>query len=393
MSADVIIVGLGAHGSAAAYHLAARSAQVVGLDAFAEGHTLGSSGGQTRTFHLAPGPDDGGPARFALLQRARELWLRLQHETGEQLLLETGYLSLGPGADQSVAQDLADAKRYGLEHDVLDVGAVQTRYPVFDLDVDWKGIFFHQAGVLWCERAIAALQRLARRHSADLRFGERVMSWSERDDKVEVRTERETYTASRLVVAAGAWNRKLLPAIAPYLQVERVEQFWFEPTDNVDAFSPERLPTFNVSIDDAAGVSFQGFPYFASHGMKILRYEQEPNPGYINADADALDRQPSSAGEAKLRADVLHCMPSAAGALRAGHVCMYTHTPDREFVIGRYPGAQRTVVCSACSGAGFGCTPVIGEILADIAERGVSRHDIGSLSPDRFAAAGTSSFD
>jgi sarcosine oxidase len=348
---EAIVVGLGADGSAAAAHLARRGVSVVGLEAFARGHTDGSSGGLTRVIRLAYYEH---PDYVPLLKRAWELWRELEGDTGGEILRQTGGVYAGPREGELVAGSLRSAREHQLEHELLDPAALRARLPLFQFDADWWGVAEATAGYLLPDRAIAAHLAVAERGGADLHFSERVASWTRDGDGVRVITDRGTYRADRLVIAAGAWNPRLLPRIASLLEVKRVPLFWFEPVAEREALA--RLPVYIV--DSGLGHGCYGFPY--------------------------LDRETHPADEAPIRAFIHDRLPVAAGPVRMTKVCMYTVTPDEHFIV---DVDGPVAFASACSGHGFKFATVMGEVLADLALHGGTRHPIGFLSASRFAAA------
>lgn len=367
---EVIVVGLGADGSAAAAHLAGRGAKVVGLEAFSRGHTNGSSGGLTRVIRLAYYEH---PDYVPLLVRAWELWRELEADTGGEILRQTGGVYVGPRDGELVAGSLRSAREHQLEHELLDPASLHARLPLFRFDPEWWGLAEATAGYLLPDRAIAAHLAVAERGGADLRFDERVSAWTRDGDGVRVTTDRATYRADRLVIAAGAWNPRLLPRIVPLLEVKRVPLFWFEPVAEREALA--RLPVYIV--DSGIGHGCYGFPYLADQGLKIATHGAG-----TPTDPDAVDRETHPADEAPIRAFIRDRLPVADGPVRMTKVCMYTVTPDEHFIVDiDGPAAY----ASACSGHGFKFASVIGEILADLALDGATRHPIGFLSASRFA--------
>ncbi|HTJ60735.1 MAG TPA: N-methyl-L-tryptophan oxidase [Candidatus Saccharimonadales bacterium] len=369
---EAIVVGLGADGSAAAAHLARRGVSVVGLEAFARGHTDGSSGGLTRVIRLAYYEH---PDYVPLLKRAWELWRELEGDTGGEILRQTGGVYAGPREGELVAGSLRSAREHQLEHELLDPAALRARLPLFQFDADWWGVAEATAGYLLPDRAIAAHLAVAERGGADLHFSERVASWTRDGDGVRVITDRGTYRADRLVIAAGAWNPRLLPRIASLLEVKRVPLFWFEPVAEREALA--RLPVYIV--DSGLGHGCYGFPYLADQGLKIATHGAG-----TPTDPDQVDRETHPADEAPIRAFIHDRLPVAAGPVRMTKVCMYTVTPDEHFIV---DVDGPVAFASACSGHGFKFATVMGEVLADLALHGGTRHPIGFLSASRFAAA------
>ena len=355
---DAIVVGLGAHGSAATYHLAKRGLDVLGFDRFSRGHTLGSSGGLSRIIRLSYYEH---PDYVPMLRRAWDLWRALERESGETLLTQTGGLYMGPPDGELVSGSLASARQHGLAYELLDAAQVRERFPVFEVERDWVGLLDTQAGWLAPERCIETHLRIAERHSATLRFEEPTEKWERDGDDMRVTSARGVYRAKQLVLTAGAWMSRLLPELAPHLWVERNVLFWFEPTAQRDAFA--MLPVYIVQEPERM---FYGFPLDAEHGVKVagLHFGDRVDP-------DSVERDVSTRDEERVRAWLAKRMPSANGKRRLAKVCMYTNSPDGHFVIDRIADAP-AVFASACSGHGFKFASAIGEMLADMTTTGVA---------------------
>jgi sarcosine oxidase len=369
---DIIVAGLGAHGSSAAYRLAARGASVLGFDRFPRGHTLGSSGGLSRIIRLSYYEH---PDYVPLLRRAWTLWRDLERESGERLLTETGGLYAGDPTGELVAGALASARTYDLEHEVLDAAVLRTRYPLFEWPNGWQAVFERTAGWLTPELCIETHLRLAERAGATLRFDEPIVHWESTREGVSVTTATGTFEAEQLVIAAGAWTSQLARSLASELSVERNVLLWFEPTAEREAFA--RLPIYIVDDTDRI---FYGFPYIEGQGVKVagLHFGDTVDP-------DTVDRTPSANDEERVRAWLRRRMPLADGERRDAKVCMYSNTPDAHFIIDRLADDPNVIVASACSGHGFKFSSVIGEILADLVLDGETRHPIGFLSARRLA--------
>ena len=367
---DAIVAGLGAHGSAAAYHLAKRGQRVLGFDRFARGHTLASFGGLSRIIRLSYYEH---PSYVPLLIRAWDLWRELERESGETLLTQTGGLYLGPPEGDLVSGALASARLHDLVHELLDNAELKRRYPLFEIEREWIGIFDAQAGWLAPERSVAAHLRVAERNGATLRFAEPIERWERDGDGVRVFSQKGSYRCQRLVIAAGSWLPRLLPQLAPHLWVERNVLFWFEPRGELDAFA--KLPVYIVEDTDRM---YYGFPYDPDNGLKMagLHFGDRVDP-------DTVDREPSARDEERVRAWLRRRIPLANGERRRAQVCLYTNSPDGHFIIDR---EGPVTYASACSGHGFKFASAVGEILADLTISGRSSLDIGFLSSDRLAS-------
>ena len=373
-SYDAIVIGLGAHGSAAAYHLSRLGRRVLGLERFPRGHALGSSGGLSRVIRVAYFEH---PSYVPLLRRAWQLWTELEDASGKELLLRTGGVYIGEPTSEVVIGSARSARDHSLAHEVLGAAEIERRYPAFKLKPTWVGLFEQQAGVLFPERCIEAHLRLAERHGAELHFNEHVTQWEKDGDGVRVTSAAGTYRADRVVIAAGAWAGELLPELARFVWVERVPLFWFEPRA-VGMFSAERFPVYLVETGEDG--QFYGFPYLESQGLKVARHHSGER-----ADPNNIDRSIRPSDEERVRRFVRHHLPAADGLRRFATVCMYTNSPDGHFVIDRSPQHDGVIYASACSGHGFKFASVMGEVLAELCAEGRTRHPIEFFSAARFS--------
>jgi sarcosine oxidase len=372
---DTIVIGLGAHGSAAVLALARRGARVLGLEIGERGHDLGSSGGRSRMIRRAYFED---PGYLPLLAEAWPAWDALGAAAGEALVEVIGGLYGGPADSDVFRGSVASARLQGLPHDVLDAGEIRRRWPVLTVDDEIGGLYDPGAGMIRPERAIEAQLRLAQAHGAELRFQERVVDWRHASlGGLEVETDLGVYGADYLVIAAGAWTGSLVPDLALPLAVERVPVFWFEPTVPIAEVSVGRLPIW--ILDTAVDGSFYGFPYDEDAGLKVARHHS----GDI-VDPTTLDRTERDSDVERVRAFSRANFPGADGPLRGSLVCLYTNTPDLGFVIDVHPRFDGVAYASACSGHGFKFAPVIGEILADLALTGATSHPIDAFRASRF---------
>jgi sarcosine oxidase len=350
-------------GSAAAAHLASRGQRVLGLEQFQPAHDQGSSHGRSRVIRLAYFEH---PAYVPLLRRAYDLWRRLERDTGRRLLQITGGLMLGAPDSDVVAGSLRSAREHSLAHELLDAAAIRRRFPPFDPQPGTVGFYESEAGVLFPEEAIRAHLDVAVDHGARVHFDEPVEQWQvTASGTVEVRTTSARYEARRLVIAPGAWASQLFQLPALPLAVEPQTLYWFNPAGGPDPFAADRFPIYIWDLGD--GVQFYGFPADDDGRVKVAFFRTR------NGD------------EPSLRSALAARMPSlASGALVATASCKYTLTPDHHFVVGRHPHHEQVVIASPCSGHGYKFAAVIGEILADLAIDGGTRHAIDLFSPLRF---------
>ena len=361
---DIIIAGLGAMGSAAAFHLAKRGRRVLGLDRFTPPHTLGSSHGQTRIIREAYFEH---PIYVPMVQRAYTLWEELEHESGEDLLRITGGLMIGRPESEVLAGARRSAVEHGLRHEVLAASEVRRRFPALTPDDTMQAVWEPRAGVLFPEKCVSSHLELARRHGADLRFEEPVLRWERDGAGVRVTTARGEYTAAHLVISAGAWLRELAPELAGQFKVERQVLYWFEAKER-ELFSPERCPIHLWQFDGKK--FFYGFPDLGD-GVKVAGHHD----GEMTT-AEAVRREVSAEEVEAMRALVRRFVPAADGAMKASSVCLYTNTADEHFWIDQLASCAAVLVVSPCSGHGFKFSSAIGEIVADRCEGRRARFDL-----------------
>lgn len=371
---DAIVLGLGVMGSAALHRLALAGLRVRGLERFDVPNAMGSSHGGTRVTRKAYFED----ARYVpLLERSWTLVREMEEARRETLLLKTGGLYFGPAGSPGVLASRDAARQHGLAHEWLDASAIRARFPMFAAEDDEAGVFEHDAGVLLAEKVVTAQIELAIAAGADLRARERATRVELGREGVRVTTDRGTHEAARLVVALGPWTSEPLeglPALPIPLRVERQVQLWLAPRDP-SLFVPDRMPVFLRFGDRQA---FYGLPAAVHPGVKVCRHH-----GGETTRADALDRTPRADDEAPVRAFVQRHLPLADGPLLGARVCMYTNTPDENFVVGVHPAHERVLVMAGFSGHGFKLAPAMGELIAELATRGTTTLDASLFDPTR----------
>lgn len=371
---DVIIIGLGGMGSAAAYHLARRRSRVIGIEQYTPAHDRGASHGKSRIIREAYFEH---PAYVPLIQRAYELWEDLQREAGTPLLLMTRGLMIGPPDGEVVSGALASAKAHSLPHELLTATDILRRFPVFRPDEGMVGVLEPRAGVLYPEACVRAHLSGATDAGAELRFEEPVLKWQATANHVEVTTTRQTLVADQLVVTAGPWASQLLQDIAVPLVVERNVQFWFRPTTDAADFAPGKVPVY--IWEPPQGPFFYGFPALGPDGVKVARHH-----GGETCTPQTLRRVVSAQEVEEMRELLKHYLPGANGEALEAVPCMYTNTPDGHFVVDRHPASERVTIGCGFSGHGFKFASVIGEILADLARERHTAHPIDLFRLGRF---------
>jgi sarcosine oxidase len=348
-------------GSFTCLELARRKLSVVGIDRFAPPHSSGSHSGETRIYREAYAEGSG---YVPIAQRAGQLWDKFGEEAGAPLLTRCGMLSMGaPGS--AILEGIArSAAAHQLNVERLSSADIQERYPIFSLPHDHSGIFDPGAGWVDVPAAITFAIQQARRAGAEIVLDTAGTQWEARPGEVRVTTDRETFTARTLVIVAGAWASRLLPQLP--LQVMRRVLIWVDPLE------PALFPSgdFPVFMFDN---SLYGFPIIGGKGVKIaLDLKSGGNvsgPDGI-APADENDSAAVLAVAARFMPRLAGPLPGAFGRVRSAATCLYTMTPDTNFIIDRHPQFDNVCFGAGFSGHGFKFAPAVGEILADLATTG-----------------------
>jgi len=370
---NTIVIGIGGMGSVTCYELAKRGKRVLGLERFDIPHDMGSSHGYTRIIRLAYYEH---PSYVMLLRRAYELWRAIEAKTGEKLLHITGSLDAGPSDSWVFKGSLQSCLEHDLPHEVLTGREINERFPGYRLPFETMAVLQPEGGFLEPERCIVTYVMAAMAAGAEIHGRERVIEWEPLGEGVRVITEREVYTADRLVITAGAWNDQMMPFLRGLAIPERQVLAWLQPT-RPEYFTPARFPVFNLLVDEGR---YYGFPVHAVPGFKFGMYHhfQETAP------AEQMEREPRPDDDAALREFAARYFPEGCGPTMSLKSCMFTNSPDKHFIIDLHPTYPQISFASACSGHGFKFASVIGEILADLAERGETRHNIEFFRLGRF---------
>lgn len=384
--ADLVVVGLGAMGSAVSFQAARRGLDVVGLDRFAPPHDQGSSHGETRITRQAIGE---GLAYVPLAIRAHEIWREIEAETGEDLLLTCGALILSAennsalhhGRPHFLESTIAAARRFGIPHELLDATEVTARFPQLTLRSGERGYFEPGGGLVYPERCVAAQIALARRAGARIGVGETVRLIEPTAAGARVVTDRDIYEAAHVVVAAGAWTPGLLGQPLAGLEIHRQILFWFATEG--DDYGSDRFPVYIWMHGQTEDDLFYGFPTVpGGAGIKVatetyrqpLARPEAVDRGVTPADATAMH---ASHIAGRLRGVSTRCLRS--------ETCFYTTTPDGDFVIDHHPESERIHIVSACSGHGFKHSAAIGEAVAERVAGLAPRVDLSGFRLGRFA--------
>ena len=357
---DVIVIGLGAFGSAALWRLAQRGADVAGIERHGIGHHLGSSHGVTRLFRVAC---QEHPGLTAVALKSLELWTGLGEETGERLVTQSGCLSVGSPDSGPVRGAIAAAAAAGVPVAKLSHEELVTRQPQYaGLDPADVGVWDPGAGICYPERNVRAHTAAAQRLGADVYPHTMVTAIEPGRRGVTVRTPTVELWASQVVVAAGAWLGTLVPGLP--LAPRRTPQYWFRPSEpRSGEFTLDRFPAFIWDRRD--GASLWGHGSAEDYGIKIGPEPLEPDRDGI--DPEEMDRYIHLDTDVdEVAAQVAQALPGLEPRPEKVIPCLLTDSPDGQFLAGRLPGQPRVVVAGGDSGHGFKHAAGIGELLAQI---------------------------
>lgn len=389
---DVIVVGLGAMGSAATHQLAKRAVGVLGIDRHSPPHRYGSTHGGTRITRQAVGEGD---VYVPLVLRSHVLWRELGSATGVALLHATGALLMSAASRKVGSHGTADfmaatidvARRYEIEHETLGTDEIVRRFPQFRLEEEHRGYYEPGAGFVMADRAVQVQLEEAERLGAEIHRDERVVEVRSTPGGVTVRTDRAEYGADGVVLAAGPWLGQFVePPIAELFTVYRQVMCWFDAGKDPGAFAPDRFPVFIWEFGSGAEDLVYGFPLIdgSDSGVKVGTEEyREPT------DPDAVQRMVTESERVRMYDRCLRDRIPALGSSSLGSAaCLYTVTPDHGFVIDRHPAHPNVVIVAACSGHGFKHSAAIGEAVAQLVTGSMPDIDLAPFSLRRLVSSG-----
>ncbi|MCL0031325.1 N-methyl-L-tryptophan oxidase [Dehalococcoidia bacterium] len=374
-SADVLVIGLGAHGSAATYNLSRNGLKVIGFDTYHPPHDMGSSHGQARIIRKAYSE---GPHYVPLVSRSYDLFFQLQELTGAKMINITGGLQVGRKGSLRLSSIKESADIHGCEIEFMTADEVRSTWNIFEPEDNMDAVLDIMGGAVFPEKVIDAHLQLARINGADLKFNHKIVNWDASSSGVRVETESgDEFFGDKLIISAGAWAHKLCLDLSLPLSIERQVLFWFKPISNNDMFLPGNSPNHSWEYESGHTIYIQ--PNYG-RGVKAAIHHDG-----LEVDPDTLDRNNVlRSEEKKLISIIRRYVPSLPGEVIGRSVCMYTNTPDLEFIIDFHPEHSNVLILSPCSGHGFKFSPVVGEIAFNLLTEGNSEFDLMPFSINRF---------
>lgn len=376
---DVIVAGAGSMGSSACYFLAKSGAKVLGLEQFAHSpHDNGSHSGQSRIIRKAYFEH---PDYVPLLNRSYENLYHLEKNTGQQVFCKTGILYYGP-ADNAVIKGVKEAAgKYNIPLQHAKTPAAFTGIE------NAETILEPAAGFLMPEKLITLYLDEAKKNGATIQTGEKILQWKRENGNIKVMTDKNVYFSKKLVITAGAWAGQMINELNIPLRVTRQVLIWVQ-TEKPELFYPEQFPCWVIAANGMEGVWY-GFPYLNNEkypgpsGLKFALHHPADTTDPDNVVRTVTDQEVQFICEAAGK----YFTPAKSKVVSV-KTCLYTNTPDENFIIDYLPGYDKDVII-ACgfSGHGFKFVPVVGELLTDLAVKGETYLPAGFLGLSRFGLA------
>lgn len=376
---DTIVLGGGAMGGAATYHLAKTGERVLLLEQFEFGHMWGSSHGDSRIIRYSYNE----PRYIELARAAYRLWADVEAEVGEQLLVKTGGIDFGKHDEKTLSDTLNSVRLANISHEWLDADEANKRFPQFHFDEDMRVLYQADSGMLKADKCIQAHLRLAGKYGAKLMEKTPVTRIDLHSDSVTVHTPDATYTSARLVVTAGAWTKRLLADVGVDLPLQplRCQVAYFNPKDDDPMrYDSSQMPVYIWHRHQDITQAMYGLPSLNGSGVKAAFHngQKVDHPSQVDYTAH-------ESGVTAIRQSLQPYLPRVmAGDLVATYICLYTMTPDEDFIIDRHPQHQNVVIGAGFSGHGFKFSTLIGKMLSDLVLTGATPYDTSLFKLSRF---------
>jgi len=372
-TSDVIIIGLGAMGSATSMFLSHNGIKVIGFDSYSPPHEFGSSLGHTRVIREAY---HEGTTYVPIVQRAYEIWFEMNENSKVPIIETYGGLLIGRKTGD-IENALKSANKYDIPIKKMTTDEISQKFSVLNPPKEYIGLLESRGGAVFVENSINHMLNTALNNGSIHKYNERVVRWSKKSNYYLVETNLGNYKAEKLVFSSGAWITKLLPTLKLPIKIERQVLFWFSPRKNPNKFKSINMPNSGWDLDN--GLSFYTMPNLENRGFKVAMHH---NGEFV--DPDTLIRESNDSDLKMVRDFLEEYIPDGNGELIDSKVCMYTDTPDQDFLIDFHPDDENIIICSPCSGHGFKFTPAIGEICSSLIINNSTKFDLDKFSLERL---------
>ncbi len=375
---EFAVVGGGGMGSAAAYYLAREGKSVLLLEQFEIGHNRGASHGENRIIRYSYEYAD----YVRLAKESYKLWNEASKELDLPLLITTGGLDLGYPKNPDFDKCIEILTLENIEHEVLERGEINHRFPQFNVEENVRGLYQKDAGYLQPDVCVPAFLRLAKKHGAVIKDNTALDGMNVTDEFVELTTDDETYRVKKVILALGPWAspalEKLVGSNIP-IKVTQEQYSFFKPK-HPKQFDESIFPVFIIYVNPGEA-NLYGFPCFDDLGVKVA----EHRAGEVTEAATrSFIPDPEKIARATRRAK--HLLPDLTTEITKTGTCLYGNTPDHHFIIDKIPDRENVIVAAGFSGHGFKFVPIVGNILKDLAIEGRTERPIGMFNIERFAA-------
>ncbi len=360
---DTAVLGLGAMGCASLYHLALRGIPALGIEQFPLGHERGSTHGPSRVFR----PFYGNPLYVEMVRAAQVQWQDLEQRAQTKLLRLCGQVVLAQPENVLFQEGLMALRQTREAHEVLTKVQMSKRFPMLQLPSGYIACWVPRAGFLEPDRALKTLVSEARKAGASILASQKAVGLDPQGDCLEVATEESRILCRRLICTGGSWTASLLPALALNLKVTRQQKFHFR-SPNLEALHPDRLPVY---VDCDKG--YYGFPVWRG----VLNVADDNWGDFV--EPDAVDQEPDPEVKENLMRWVASLFPNREWEHIHTETCLYTNTPDDDFILDRHPDLPNVVIGAGFSGHGFKFAPFIGKLLVQLALEETPALDIQTL--------------
>ena len=368
---DVIVIGAGGMGSATAYYLAKSGAEVLVLEQFQRGHTFGSSHGETRIIRFFYDK----PFYTELMKTAYAEWRGLESVSGKQLLFITGSVNIGESGNQYVISVRKSLDAAGVESEWWDAEQLAKRFPQFRVSNDMDILWQKDTGFLYASECVSTHLQLAEHNGAKVYENTPVTRIDWEADVPTVYTENKQFRGRKVVVTAGAWTSSLLTELNLLLMVTKQQVCYYKPTD-VERFQPNQFPVFTEIT--TKNEFMYGMPFFGKNGVKVARHGMGEN-----VSPNTFNRAPDSDYIQRMGTYLRERVPELGNTVHA-EVCLYTETPDEDFIIDAHPRCADILIAAGFSGHGFKFCSLVGRIMSELALTGETVFDISPFRIDRY---------
>ena len=367
---DAIVIGAGGMGSATAYHLAKSGADVLVLEQFQRGHTFGSSHGETRIIRFFYDK----PFYTELVKTAYTEWRALESASGKQLLFITGSVNIGESGNQYVISVRQSLDAAGVKSEWWDAKQLAKKFPQFRVSNDMDILWQKDTGFLYASECVLTHLQLAEQHGSEIQEKTSVERIDWQADVPTVHTEDSQFRGRKVIVTAGAWTSSLLSELNLPLTVTKQQACYYKPVD-VALFQLDQFPVFTEITTE--NEFMYGIPNFGKNGVKIARHGmgQSVSP-------DSCNRTPDSDYIQRIDTYLRERIPELGNTVHA-EVCLYTETPDEDFVIDVHPDCPDLLIAAGFSGHGFKFCSLVGRIMSELALTGETAFDISPFRIDR----------